>query len=169
MYVFLWRCRGQRSQFCACVDASERRISRKSVRSEVKASSSSELSRPPPIQSEGRVGSASPESALSLALRPHIWRASAGRLSSALSSSVRCQTTKLKLSLIKNHREAETPQTTASSCVFIQIRSTAGDGELHSSAGVRLLLLSVPSDQRKRRREQRVIAGLNPDIWTFVF
>lgn len=85
VYMFLWRYRGQRSQLCACVDASERRISRKSVRSEVKASSSSELSRPPPIRSEGRVGLASPESGLSLALRPHIWRASADRLLSALS------------------------------------------------------------------------------------
>lgn len=55
------------------------------MRSEVKASSSSELSRPPPIRSEGRVGLASPETGLSRALRPHIWRASADRLSSALS------------------------------------------------------------------------------------
>ena len=46
----------------------------KTVRSEVKASSRSEISRPPPWQRAGRVGSASPESGLSHSLYPDIWR-----------------------------------------------------------------------------------------------
>ena len=44
------------------------------MRSEVKASSRSEISRPPPRARARRVGSASPESGLSRCLYPDIWR-----------------------------------------------------------------------------------------------
>lgn len=51
----------------------------KTVRSEVKASSRSEISRPPPWQRARRVGSASPESGLSHSLYPDIWSDAAER------------------------------------------------------------------------------------------